>query len=450
MRILIDQVVYDQRNIGNVALLQTAVNRFSGLWPEATIEVLTEAPFSLRLYCPNVRPVSVFPSHNWSDQAGKNKKYLHELLPIQLIRILLELRENNALHWSGPIINSLRRKLFDAREDSQPPVSATPEKISRTETITSHLDSDLSQAVENADILVASGGGYMVNTFNPGRLYTVLERLGQGIRMNKPTVMVGQGVHRLRNPILVKKAKEVLPLIDYIFIREKVLAPKVLSELGVSPERVVMTGDDAVEMAYNARKPIWGHEIGVSLRVAIFTDVHIVDHIETIRSVLHEVANKYKSRLVALPISHDREEMDVEYIRNLINGYPNRSITWLKYESPLDIIKRIGHCRVVVTGAFHPAVFALSQGIPVVGIAKSRGYHAKFMGLADEFGAGCQIIDLNGAELKEKLAYALSIAWENAEQFRPHLLEVAERQTRIGKNAYRQIYDLFNSRNNQH
>ena len=35
MRILLDQAVYDQRNKGNVALLQAAVARLSSLWPAA-------------------------------------------------------------------------------------------------------------------------------------------------------------------------------------------------------------------------------------------------------------------------------------------------------------------------------------------------------------------------------------------------------------------------------
>jgi len=44
MRILFDQVVFEQRNKGNVALLQAAVTRLNKFWPDASLEVLSDAP----------------------------------------------------------------------------------------------------------------------------------------------------------------------------------------------------------------------------------------------------------------------------------------------------------------------------------------------------------------------------------------------------------------------
>ena len=57
-----------------------------------------------------------------------------------------------------------------------------------------------------------------------------------------------------------------------------------------------------------------------------------------------------------------------------------------------DVLTAIADCRVVVTGSYHAAVFALSMGVPAVGLAASRYYVDKFKGLADQFGPGCEVV----------------------------------------------------------
>ncbi|MFI6772593.1 polysaccharide pyruvyl transferase family protein [Nocardia sp. NPDC050412] len=42
--------------------------------------------------------------------------------------------------------------------------------------------------------------------------------------------------------------------------------------------------------------------------------------------------------------------------------------------TPVDVFRQVGRCRVLVTNAYHLAVFALSQGIPAVGITASEYY----------------------------------------------------------------------------
>ena len=68
----------------------------------------------------------------------------------------------------------------------------------------------------------------------------------------------------------------------------------------------------------------------------------------------------------------------------------------------MKVIKQTARCRVVVTGAYHAAVFALAQGIPVVCLSNSPYYLAKFQGLEDLFGSGCTIVTLERARLSRK------------------------------------------------
>jgi colanic acid/amylovoran biosynthesis protein len=103
------------------------------------------------------------------------------------------------------------------------------------------------------------------------------------------------------------------------------------------------------------------------------------------------------------------------------------------------VIARIGGCRVVVTGSYHGAVFALSQGIPAVAIVKSRYYLAKMAGVAHEFGAGCHIVSLDDGDMAAALTGAISRAWEEADTVREPLLRAAADQIRRGRSAYARL-----------
>ena len=59
MHILIDSGSYHCGNVGDVAMLQAALERLRGLWPQASIGVVTNAPAALASCCPGVQPVPV-------------------------------------------------------------------------------------------------------------------------------------------------------------------------------------------------------------------------------------------------------------------------------------------------------------------------------------------------------------------------------------------------------
>ena len=106
-------------------------------------------------------------------------------------------------------------------------------------------------------------------------------------------------------------------------------------------------------------------------------------------------------------------------------------------DSPDAIIDAIADCRLVVTGSYHAGVFALSQGIPVVALVASEYYQNKFLGLLDQFGDGCQIIDVSSANGSEQLRAALELSNAKAPELREPLLAAAERQITTCNEFYR-------------
>jgi colanic acid/amylovoran biosynthesis protein len=439
MRILFDQAVYDMRNKGNVTLLQVALRRIHKLWPKASLEVMTDAPHLLKLYCPEAFPVSVYACHNWSENREKFERF-HRVMPRPVMRTLLEIRQE--LEYRGLTPGQVRQQLRTLRGRSDNSRNGENQIMEAPEPEPSDPP-DLEQAMQGADMVVGTGGGYLVDS-DWGAAHPVLLRLAKAKRMGKFTALVGQGVGRIEDPGFRALARTVLPEVDLILVRESKFAIPLLESLGVPPERIHMSGDDAVELAYEARNPALASDIGVSIRLAHYTDVGHQD-LAQIRAVLHQAAARHGAGLIGIPTSCSGVESDQFKIGELLAGYPKTVHSWFRFEPTIDLIKKAGRCRVVVAGAFHAAVFALSQGIPAIGLVRTKEYSIKFAGLVDQFGPGCQLLHFDDEQLPEKLAEAIDLAWESADRLRPQLLEAATSQIQLGQMGYRRLYDLYQS-----
>jgi polysaccharide pyruvyl transferase WcaK-like protein len=420
MKILVEQSGYPLANLGDVSMLQVALARLNNLWPDALIEVFTCAPDKLEKFCENAHPVELSGHTIWYfPLIGR----LYQLLPSQLAEYWSEM-EWKLRHNSPSLTKSLMQLKLKARP-------------SETKALRTFI-----KAVYEADLVVATGGGYITDEFED--LATkVLGVLGMAKKLGKPTVMLGQGLGPLENPNLRTKAKAVLPLVDLITLREQRASMPLLNSLGVSPNRVIVTGDDALELAYQARNPELGYGIGVNLRMAKYAEVN-VQIVEKVRLALQDYVLKKETQLIPIPIS--QYDSDSKTIQQLLRGYDDKCDGGQSLDTPLKIIKQIGHCRIVVTGSYHAAVFALAQGIPVICLAKSKYYIDKFFGLAEQFGSGCEVILLDDEQLQKKLIFSIDQAWKLAKICRENLLVSAKQQIGCSHVAYQQIYTLVESR----
>src|SRR6185437_7913237 len=160
---------------------------------------------------------------------------------------------------------------------------------------------------------------------------------------------------------------------------------------------------------------------------------------DLLRPALHGFAHEKRAAMVPLPI----DGSDVDSIRALLAGYTGDVNDGGAIDTPAAMIERVSRCRIVVTCAYHAAVFALSQGISVVCLAKSSYFLGKFRGLAEQFGDGCTVVPLDAADLGARLGHAMNAAWERSESARPFLLSAAARQIEAGHQAYNDVAALI-------
>ena len=398
-------------NLGDLAMLQVALERIKTLWPEAVLSVLTRDPDALREHCPGVEAVP------WK---GRNRWLQCPALPgIWFPKIPGEIRRRFPMTpthgWRFAwLLASGRRQIVE----------------------------QFSEALFRSNLVVLSGCGLLADPF-AHNARQMLDTLAAAQRADISTALLSQGLGPMTDSALRQHAAQVLSRAGRIFLRESRASGALLRAVGVSEGRVCVTGDDTVELAFRERRTELGIHLGVNLRMATYSAVDEVA-LTAVRKVLAAVVRARKVRLLGLPITRQNEDSDVQTVGRLLTDFPaSTAHTGDDLATPLHVIRQTGHCRLVLTGSYHAGVFALAQGIPVVALAASLYYANKFRGLADQFAGGCEVLNPGEPDFAVMLEEAVNSLWVQAPELRPQLLAAAERQVRTAQAAYAELRSLI-------
>jgi colanic acid/amylovoran biosynthesis protein len=275
--------------------------------------------------------------------------------------------------------------------------------------------------------------------------FAKLETLELAKEAGAVTALVGQGIGPMADGALHRRAAQVLQKVDFIALRDGVSSLALLRSMGISEDRLTVTGDDAVGVAYQARRTELGSAIGVNLRLAEYAEVG-PDLASCVGAVVRDAAVHYGAPLLALPISRFGSEDDWVTARLVLDDAPTAKALRNPPTTPAELLRLLPECRVVVAGSYHAAVLALSMGIPAVAIAGSDYYVHKFRGLADQFGASCRVERTDRSDFRERLAESIAIAWQSAPAERGALLTAAMRQIAASEAAYQKVRELVEAR----
>jgi polysaccharide pyruvyl transferase WcaK-like protein len=417
MQILIEPSDYSLLNVGDAAMVEVAATRLNALWPAATLQILSDTPELLPGDLPRVTYLSTAGRRQWFEGGYLSITLLSQRFSMPLVPRIEGLLRRRRPEWIDPI-KHLRRRLAGKKEDS--PDSFLP-------------------SMQSADLVVVTGMGGITDAF-PDYALQLLHVLNFAKRLGKTTAMFGQGMGPLQNPKLRARAREVLPHVDLIALREGRVGRSLLDSLGVTREHVLVTGDDAIEIAFDRRVSRLGDGLGVNVRSAAYSGI-TQSSLQQLGPMLLEAASACRASIVAVPTSRHRGEQDSSALRKLLAGH-SLSDYGEGLDTPRKVIDQIQRCRVLVTASYHAAVFSLAQGTPVVCLVNSDYYADKFMGLVEQFGGGGEIISLQDSRLAATLPQSVAKVWHAAEQVRPALLASARKQIAQGRAAYQQLYDI--------
>ena len=400
--------------MGDVTMLQVTVARLRELWPAAQIRVITSDAKALAVYVPDALPISGAGRSEWfADQYLLGR--LPQFRPPPVSRALSTAKpaaRRRAPAILGPVVVWRMQ------------VSGGPATELR----------DLLQAVRSCDLLVSCGQGAL-GDHCVSHSHRFLNLLDMASLAGARTAIFSQGLGPMRDPGLWRHAGQVLPRLDLICLREARTADPLVAELGVDPSRVITTGDDAIEPAFEGRTNQPGTALGVNVRVGDMAGVHSPE-VDSIRRAIRDFSRARGATLLPIPISRHSAFIDATAIRELLREVDDSTDGGRDLDTPAKVISQVARCRTVITGAYHAAVFALAQGIPVVCLANSDFFRIKFYGLAEMFDIGCEVVDLADGDVERRLQTAIDGAWTSAGQVREPLLRAAAAQIRSGRRAY--------------
>jgi len=401
VRILVDQSGYDLLNLGDVAMLQGCTARLYQQWPGAEIRVIAHAPERLQQYCPGAVAV---------------ERTFADLQFVQIFPRRARLASEQFWKMIGPQLSERMARQGYQDDDSQ------------------LLPKTAIQAVRWADVVVASGGGYITDTWwwHAAGVLSVID-LAQ--RLGKPTAMFGQGIGPLHGRMLRALARKVLPRLTVLGIREELTSLELALALGTPRDIIRMTGDDALEVIADAAAAPTD-ALGVNIRAARYTGIGR-DVAAMIGEVVVDAAGDLQAGIVALPVCRYPAAADLATTRHSLSpASSGTAVTMSDLASPSELSAATAGCRIVVAVSYHAAVFALAQGVPAVCLSKSSYYDAKFAGLHAMFPEACQVVSLTGPDPASKLRRAIQRAWDLPSPVRSAAREAANRQRDSGSLAY--------------
>ncbi len=420
-RIRVENNSQHHLNVGDVAMLQVAVNRLREAFPEAEIQVPSPAPDRLLGLCPGVQVLDA--GHT---PAGFSPSIIPMSLPFAW-RLQKEVGSRLDNWFSGfPPAWRVLAELFRTGSRGQ------------RRAIADYLDE-----LDSADLVVGPGGGYFNDSFASG-CQSIFMALLLASGSGKPVGLVGQGLGPARDGAVLRLGRTLFPRLSFLGLREGRAGLRLAENIGADAARIFVTGDDAIELGYQSRKDRLGSKIGFNFRLAAYSGT-THEHADMVREAVSIFRDKCGATVVPVPISRQPWEDDLESFRKLFPASTSDSGMNSIPVTPAAIISIVSACRVVVTSSYHAGVFALSQGIPVLAVVKSEYYIDKFQGLSDQFGLGIRIMLLDSSDAGA-LAAAIEDLWNGAPNTRPDLLKAALAQVEKGTAFYRSIPKLISDR----
>jgi len=411
MNVLVDNGLPELTNLGDLAMLMAACRGIRRRWPGARIFTFATSPERLKATLPDVAAVDPVGRELWSQAAA-----LGWLVETKVPRLQGPARVYRRLTGRPSLAPLIE---FGARSDKP-----------REGAVSAFL-----HFLREVDLYFWAGGGYLADPF--GSLATKLANTLEALSGRKvPAAAFGLGIGPLHRPRILRTVRATMRNLCAIGVREG-SSLQLLQGWSLDGADLCLTGDDAVAGAFAERRPALGDALGVSIRLEYYSEL-AARHLAVIKEVAHEFCVRQGAGMTSIPIAPG-------------DFAPNARLRAgaVPFEAPAfelgAVYAAIRRCRVVITASYHAAVFALSMGIPAIGLAGSEYYVQKFRGLQKQFGGIPRLILCRAQTpvdaFRDELREALTGFWSDAPRVRPSLLAGAAAQVAINDAFRERVFD---------
>lgn len=242
----------------------------------------------------------------------------------------------------------------------------------------------LDEVVPRADLVLSQGGGFLIEHYEPWQRLDAYERVHE---LGVPLGFLAQTIGPFRQPERRSSLARTLAGAAAIGVRDRRSLANV-AELGVSPERIRLTADEAFSLFPSA--PVAGEQRGVAVVLSQHTltgdEAYVGDEpdlvgalAETVRGIAEAIDPEPVTILSTTqglgPLERGLEDDDRcadEVVAELSPALRGRLERVRGYLPPLVCANLIARHRALVSMRMHPVIFALSKGVPAVPVTKAH------------------------------------------------------------------------------
>ncbi len=249
---------------------------------------------------------------------------------------------------------------------------------------------------ENHDCLIVTGGG-TINTRNKrGHSLNRMRSLTKPFAdKGKPIFLSGQtigplGIDRAHDEV----ACRIVESVDVLTVRDHERSKKYLDLIGAKPKELIETIDDATDLPY-VDSPLPEQFIKIRNEHELLAAMNITSYTSNTKekraTIVYIVQSLIKQGYHILLVPHDPGDY-TSFAKHITTVVPKNNITlldsrWKTSRMRSGTLKRIiSMCDVAIGGRYHFIVFALSTGVPCVGMAGNEYSFHKQMGFAEQVG----------------------------------------------------------------
>ena len=286
----------------------------------------------------------------------------------------------------------------------------------------------IAEAIEEADLVVAGGGGLFHDTlgFEPDRIFTTgsgftvyVAPALYGLLAQKRVMLWGVGIGPFKSDLAREYTKAVCLAADVVTVRDQ-LSRSLLKSAGVPSSRIIVTADCAFgakpcKKSAKALRGLFpersssGPTVGVAVR-EWSVDVRSQYWERQLAEALDKFVQSESGRVVFVPFQtlETEKENDLAVARRIASQLsPQTDATVLQERlAPQEVKALIAECDLLVGMRLHSIVFAAQAGVPVVALSYDPKVSALMTRLALRH-FDCPLPDIQSGTLRDLMTQAL-------------------------------------------
>ncbi len=245
----------------------------------------------------------------------------------------------------------------------------------------------LSMPFDRPDVIVVSGGDLYSGDYGEESLSHFIEPLEWAHRKGVPSVLIGHSIGRFKTDEQVAAWRRAESLTTAITLRESLSHDYLVKELGLNPNRYMVTADTAFLLEPDMFMASQFFAIGsaptvalsISANIAGITDSDKGRHEAAWLAVISMILYRWKANVVIIPHAQESFGDDRAIATRLLRGMSCDSRIRIFGEdlSAAEYKGLISKCDMLIAERMHAAIAGLSTGVTTVPI----GYSIKAEGI---------------------------------------------------------------------